>query len=222
MNLYENNISRYLRVETMLAIIVFSTVYAALRYNIFGKVLWSWFPLFTLNKSISFTGLTFLVISFALPSNRNMLNNSGVSYSAFKKTYGIWGLALTIIHSIISFILLNPVYYKKFYFESGQLTTSASISLIAGILALLVLIYFQFTFSTIYKKKLSYYLKISKSNILLFVILLTTVHITFIGYTGWFIPQSWPGYLPPITLLTSIVIVAGLAVKYRKKSSITI
>lgn len=70
MNLYGNNISRYLKERNNAGKYWISTLYAALRYNIFGKVLWSWFPLFTLNKSISFTGLTFLVISLALPSNR--------------------------------------------------------------------------------------------------------------------------------------------------------
>lgn len=36
------------------------------------------------------------------------------------------------------------------------------------------------------------------------VLLFTALHVFFMGYTKWMDETSWPGYLPPITLLSFV------------------
>lgn len=37
------------------------------------------------------------------------------------------------------------------------------------------------------------------------VLLFTALHVFFMGYTTWLDVSSWPGYLPPITLLSFVI-----------------
>ncbi len=46
--------------------IVFTAVYAILRYNIFKGVEWTHFPLYIMNKILAFSGFLLLVLSLAL------------------------------------------------------------------------------------------------------------------------------------------------------------
>jgi DMSO/TMAO reductase YedYZ heme-binding membrane subunit len=39
----------------------------------------------------------------------------------------------------------------------------------------------------------------------------TLLHVAALGIKGWFQPDTWPGYLPPITLLTCALICVPLA-----------
>ena len=37
------------------------------------------------------------------------------------------------------------------------------------------------------------------------------------GFTGWLTPRAWPGYMPPITLLSCLLLAAPLAAKLIRK-----
>jgi len=50
----------------IIIVILFTAVYATLRYHIFKGVEWSHFPLFIMNKILAFSGFILLVASLAL------------------------------------------------------------------------------------------------------------------------------------------------------------
>ena len=43
------------------------------------------------------------------------------------------------------------------------------------------------------------------------VVLLNIGHVTFMGYQGWFKPDTWHGGMPPITLLAFLLAIVALA-----------
>lgn len=49
------------------------------------------------------------------------------------------------------------------------------------------------------------------------VLALTAAHVALMGYEKWLAVEDWPGYLPPITLLSFIA--AGVFLTLRSRSS---
>ncbi|MCX7833243.1 MAG: hypothetical protein N2490_03440 [Ignavibacteria bacterium] len=175
-------------------------VYAVLRYIIFGVTSWDQIPLFITNKALSFSGLLYFALS---PIVKYFTKRKDV------KIYYLTGFIFICLHVIISLILLNKINYGKFYNESGTFKLDSGISMLAGTVAFIFLLY-----TNVVKKDSSII-----TNKLLYSILsiLPLVHLFFMGYKGWFSYDSWPGGMPPITLLSFILYTLGLIFKNVKK-----
>ena len=178
-----------------------SMVYAIIRYNIFNEVPWSDLPLYILNKAISLSAVVLFAASRLIKSSSEI--NS-------KKIIKDFAVIFAIIHVIISLTILSPNYFGKFYSEAN-FSWIGSFTLLAGILAFLLM--FLFSSKFFLRKLLS-----NKSNmrkIVFLFILLSTVHVFVMGFNGWLVPNSWPGGLPPISLLSFLALLIPLFIKER-------
>ena len=163
-----------------LIVFVLTFLYSILRYNIFGNIPPADIPTLIVNKSVSFSMILILL-------------NASISY-LYKKLddyYGYLDLFKTfaIIHVILSVALLSQNYYPKL-FSTEKLTLLGNFSLLAGVMA------FVYILNKRYKIK----------NIILYS--LTAAHLIFIGFTGWFDIKKWNGFMPPITLICFLILVA--------------
>ncbi|MBC8069052.1 MAG: hypothetical protein IAG13_12020 [Deltaproteobacteria bacterium] len=166
-----------------------SLAYAVVRYNVFGAVDWQQLPVFVTNKAVSVAGLAMLGISRVVVDK------------ARRKQLGLVGAALSGLHVLLSLMVLEPSYLAKLYLPNGAMTGSAELSMLTGAVATVLLGWLLY--ATVQRP-----LDVQSSGVSLvrglgrFVLVLVAAHVAFIGWAGWLDVATWPGRLPPITLLS--------------------
>lgn len=114
-------------------------IYAILRYNIFKGIPYSEIPMYLTNKAISWTSITQISLSYLL-STLNKLNvKISPEILGERKFLGVSGYFMASIHILISLVYINPVFYSKFYSNTGVLTTISQLSLLFGIVSFILL-----------------------------------------------------------------------------------
>ena len=190
-------------------ILITSIGYAILRYNVVGTVPWKDLPIFIVNKGVSLAGVILLTLSFSI----RPINNLGVANlnmgKESRKIMGIVGLLLTIFHVLLSFLIFNPQYYPKFFAGDNSLSVIGNFSLLAGMGSFMVLGLYHWCFGNRTKGKEVLIKIITSKTFLLGLLFMMGVHLFFMGYSGWFTPSKWQGRLPPISLISFVVVLLG-------------
>jgi len=195
---------------TILIVILFTTIYSILRYNILGNVEWSQLPLYVSNKIFSFTAVILLSYMF---SAKSIQKKKGLIVQQFSIIgYAIFFLIIT--HIFISILILNPNYFSKFFQDSGHFTILASLSMFFGVISTVLL----FSLTPFFRKTIQeksdlakiIYSQFSKIFLMFFVAL----HLFFMGYKGWLTPEKWNGGLPPITLISFAFVIISLIINF--------
>jgi hypothetical protein len=110
----------------LLVLFLFLYSYAAIRYHI-GKELGPTAFLYVFNKALAWWCASVLLMSL-LPLDK--LKQFGLS----KKATGLFGYAVALVHILVTFYLLSPVYYPKF-FTLGELNIHGWTSISIGLLS---------------------------------------------------------------------------------------
>ena len=175
--------------------------YAVLRYHILGPVPWKDFPFYVLNKGISLAAFILLTLNFSLGPLKNLGGKVSEGWLNSRKALGMTGFLLALIHAFISFLSFKPTIYGKFFEENGTLTLMAGLSMLAGVIAFVILWAYNLSFQTYLREDKAFIHFITSRRFLLIAMLFGTLHIFFMGYQGWTKPDTWHGGLPPITLV---------------------
>jgi DMSO/TMAO reductase YedYZ heme-binding membrane subunit len=186
-------------------VIVFGLAYAITRYHLVGPVPWKDFPMFILNKGISLSAFILLACNFGF----GPLNNLGVpvpeGWLNARKSIGMTGFLLALIHALMSFMLFSPSVYGKFFVEDGTLTTLGGLSMLAGIIAFVILWGYNMSFQTFLREDKAFIQFITSRKFLIVALLFGALHIIFMGYEGWLKPEGWHGGMPPVSLVAIVV-----------------
>lgn len=175
------------------ALLVWGVAYAYTfaRYAIFGLVSTDQAFLYLGNKSLGLTGVALFTLSFFV-ARRGRLPLAG--------QLGAIGSALACVHVAASLTLLAAGAFSKLHLVGGRLTTSAQLTLLAGALAVGILCWQQ-----------SRQAQANSYRVHLSILALVVAHVTALGWVGWLQPAGWHGGLPPISLLSALIGVAGVA-----------
>ncbi len=106
-----------------------------MHYHILGPVPWDDFPFFILNKGISLAALVLLTLNFSLGPIKNIGLPVPGSWLSARKTLGMTGFLLVLIHALMSFMLFSPAIYGKLFQADGSLTLFSGISMLGGVLS---------------------------------------------------------------------------------------
>lgn len=174
------------------------TTYATVRYNVIKGVAWGEWPSYTLNKSFALTSLALIVLAVVQIARKDTGAIRQIMMAA-------GGLALA--HILLSLALLSPAYYAKF-FDGQKLTAIASIAIMLGAASAVMLHLGQ--------RESSNWGKVRRSLALTATAFLVSVHAAFPGFSGWFKPSTWPGGLPPITLISFVLGLTAIAVHFSR------
>lgn len=185
-------------------IFAISLLYAILRYNFFGNVAWEEIPLYITNKAISIT--TILLLLLSIQKSSSVLT---------KKKLGKIIFILTSIHVFISFRLLGPEYYNKFY-SANVLNLTGYLTVFFGILAFVGIIILNGDGLLPTENGKLIIPKQIKNIITGIIPISIAAHLFVMGYKGWISPADWYGYLIPISLIGFIGIIAYLIKSNRK------
>lgn len=190
-------------------IITLCIAYAILRYHIVGPISWNEFPFFILNKGISLAALLLLVLNFSLGPIKNIGLPVPGSWLSARKSLGMTGFLLVLIHALMSFMLFSPAIYGKLFDADGSLTLFSGLSMLGGVLSFVVLWGYNLSFQTHLRDDKAFIQFITSRKFLLLSMLLSAVHLFFMGIEGWLSPTGWHGGLPPISLVAFVIFAVG-------------
>ena len=189
----------------VIATLLVNLLYAILRYNVFGDVPWEQLPIYVVNKAVSISAIFCISLSVLwskLPTKRVEV----------RKFLGLYGFALAIFHVLLSVILLNPEYYATF-FDGQKLHLWGNIIILCGALAFMFLL-MAASCSVVNSPTSLVYIRPCVTIAIVFA----AIHIFFRGKNSWATPHNWHGYMPPISLLSFIVVTIAIVSKgYAKK-----
>ena len=167
--------------------------YATLRYNVFKNVPWADWPSYTLNKAIAVAALLLVVLSVARIGLRG--RSTG--------TLMLWAGALALTHSLLSFALLNLSYYPRL-FVGTKLTFLAGLSIMLGAALMTVM--------EIGARRSSRWTRPVQHAALAVTAFAIGLHAALPAVSTWLDTATWPGGLPPLTLISFISGSAALVI----------
>ena len=159
--------------------------YATLRYNVFKNVPWADWPSYTLNKAIAVAALLLIVLSVARFGLRG--RSTG--------TLMVWAGGLALTHSLLSFALLEPAYYPRL-FVGTKLTLLAGLSIMLGAALMAVM--------EVGARRSSRWTRPVLHGALAVTAFAIGLHAALPAVSTWLTPGTWPGGLPPLTLISFI------------------
>ena len=186
-------------------VLLLAISYALLRYHVAGPVPWKDFPFFILNKGFSLAAFVLIACNFGFGPLRNIGVPVPDSWLAARKAVGMTGFLLVLIHALMSFLLFKPAVYANFFAADGTLTLLAGLSMLAGVLAFVVLWAYNLSFQTFLREDKVFISFITSRRFLLVAFVFGGAHLLFMGYEGWMKPEGWHGGLPPISLVAFVV-----------------
>jgi DMSO/TMAO reductase YedYZ heme-binding membrane subunit len=205
------------KIKWLTLVLTFFAVYASLRYIVFKGVSPVHFPLYIVNKVISVSGLFFLAVSYATGKVKWLRFEDPFRQSRFIKFSGLAGFSLSAMHVFISLIILGPAYFPKFY-TGEMMNLTGELSMLMGVLSLYCFTIPAITTITLVQEAFGIK-KWQQGQRMGYMGLLTAFfHATIMGFSGWFNVDSWPGYLPPITMISALIAIFPLYLKFLRKS----
>ena len=193
----------------ILVIILLGVLYAVVRYHVAGPVPWKDLPFFILNKGISLSAFILLACNFGFGPLQNLGVGVPPSWLNARRALGMTGFLLVLIHALMSFLLFTPEVFSSFFESDGTLTLQAGLSMLAGVLAFVVLWAYNLSFQTHLREDKVFIGFITSRGFLLFAMVLGGLHLLFMGYEGWFKPDGWYGGMPPVSLVAFTLFVVG-------------
>lgn len=195
---------------------VFFTIYAIIRYIVFKGVSPNHLPLYIVNKVFSVSGIFLIAASYTIGKLRWLKNKDESRQHQLIKFIGLAGFSLSAMHVFISLIIISPGYFPKFYHED-MLNFKGELSMLMGVFSL-----FCFSFPAIttlpFMQEAVGVKKWKKRQQIGYMGLLTAfIHVLVMGLSGWSDVASWPGYLPPITMIGALIAAVPLVLKLFKK-----
>lgn len=186
------------------AILLLAIGYAILRYHVAGPVPWKDFPFYILNKGFSLGAFILLACNFGFGPMKNLGVPIPSGWLNARKAMGMTAFLVVLIHALMSFLLFKPAVYANFFIENGTLTLMGGLSMLAGVLAFVVLWAYNASFQTFLREDRAFIAFITSRRFLLFALTLGGFHLLFMGYAGWMKPEGWHGGLPPISLVAFV------------------
>ncbi len=186
--------------------ILLGFVYSFARYIWLGTTSIQQLPLYLFNKVFSLSGVVIIAASLLISQYKKKRNIYNKSAKKENTLLGLSGLALIILHFLISIILFGKEYFPNFY-NTQKLSISGELSLLfANIALIMLLIAGIISFIKVFSKTV-FKIKNSYLQLIKIALIFTSFHLLFMGVNSWYDVSKWSGGLPPITLLAFLIIV---------------
>ncbi len=200
------------RITWILSVWGVCLAYAIVRYNVFKGVAWDHLPLYIVNKSVAFAGV--ILIGLAYLAGKWFGGATGTEpVRAKAKFLGLAGFSMISVHVLMAMVLLSPANYEKFFAASGKLNLTGELTFLFGVLAYGCLLFPAITTLPYMYDALGMERWLRAQHMGYWTLGLACGHTFAMGYKGWFDLSTWPGSMPPITMLGFLAALAALVGK---------
>lgn len=207
------------RLYTIAGVVLGLTLaYAVVRYHVLKGVPYSQLPLFTLNKAVSWTALCLLGLSSAMTPLTRLGFSKIDEKLPSRQHLGMLCCLLAGIHIVVSLILISPQRFPKLFLD-GNLNVTGSLSLVFGVIAAAALVVCAVSSRPAESDAAQNGRRPMVRRAGLVALLAILMHVTVMGSRGWLTLSSWPGNLPPITLLSALCALTPLVLRLLASAS---
>ncbi len=175
-----------------LALLALGLAYAVVRYVVFGTGAPTGMATL-LNKALCIYA-TGALVALGLRRARGLDWRSGPWVSGLRVS--------VLLHVLLSLFLLSPAYYAKLY-VGPHFTWLAELALLSGAAACALML----------DARVRRWVGLDRAFLL--AALLVVAHLVGLGGRAWITPSSWPGHLPPITLLCGLATLIAVRLRPR-------
>lgn len=135
-----------------------------------------------------------------------------------RKHLGLLSLWFLFVHVLMSMILLSPKYYGKFFLDpasgNSKLNSIGESSLFFGTLAVsLYVILGLCSMPSIGVHLTNKQWQLVFGPLAWIALAFGTVHVLIMGVKGWNDQHTWPGSMPPITLMSTLIPLLVMGIK---------
>jgi len=201
----------------ILGVFLVCLVYAIVRYNVFKGVEWIHLPLYVVNKAFAWGGLALIACSYLTGKWINAYPDDVQKRRALAKFLGLSGLYLIGMHLISSLAMLTPEYYAKFFTDGGKMNLTGEFVILFGVLGIGFLMFPAITTLPLMYEALGGERWQRAQRMGYWTLGMAALHTATMGWKGWIDVATWPGGMPPITLLGFLTAAAGLVAKLTSK-----
>lgn len=210
---FESRLLQPYTVRWLAPTVAIAFVYAILRYNVFSGVEWVHFPLFITNKALALAAVFLIALSYLLGKFKSIGKDNPRKKLILIKSCGVMGFALASMHAFAGLLLMSPLYYAKFYADDGRLNLTGELSLMFGVFALATLSIaavasLPFMYDAIGPQR---WRRAQSTGY--WTLALACGHLIVMGRENWLDPASWPGSMPPVSLVALTAAMTALVTK---------
>ena len=199
--------------EVVSAVFGLALVYAVIRYHLAGDVAWTHFPLFILNKATSLAAVIFVACSYLVGKIIRWHDDDKAMRLVVIKFCGLMGFFLAGVHAFMSFALLSPAYFAKYFEVDGRMNLQGELAITVGVVALFFLMAPAITTLPMMPKALGGWRWKRAQRGGYIGLALVVAHLVVLGVKGWLAPADWNWAMPPISLIAVLVALLPLVVK---------
>jgi len=180
---------------------------------------WAHFPLFIFNKATSLAAVVFVASAYLIGRIIHWHDNDRYIRLVVIKFCGLIGFFMAGIHALLSFALLSPAYFAKYYGTDGRLNFEGELAIVVGVVALFFLLGPAITTLPMMPKALGGARWKRNQRLGYAALTLVVAHLVVLGVKGWLTPSHWQWWLPPISLLALIIALTPLLRKFGTTNS---
>jgi hypothetical protein len=199
--------------QIILIVFLLSLAYSVLRYHVVGTVGSKDFALYVINKCMALSGFILLTLNFTMGPAKGLGADVPDTWLAARKEIGIFAFMLILAHMLSAMLLFGAEgYYGKFFVPGEGLSAVGSWSMLFGVLAFVWLWLYNISFKGRQEGDEAFLRLVTSRGSILTAAALAAGHVGVMGFRAWFQPDTWPGGMPPITMVAMAVFVIGLVV----------
>lgn len=198
--------SKYKTTLFIIASFILMMIYAVIRYHFGGGVPAEHIKDYIFNKALAFTAANTLGFAFLLGSLKRAGIKRFENWQPERMKLGKSGLWLASLHVFFSVRVLDPKLFKRIFTESGWLNAYGIIGIIFGSFALSIYFMINFLPGANFKRKDKFMQLMKSGKIFSIAMLMIFAHLIFIENAGWFDFAHWYFAMPPITLVSIVIL----------------
>ncbi len=157
--------------------------------------------------SIALTGLTMITTSYLIGPLARLWPAKWERYRDMRKQFGLIGLAFVVFHIFMALVVLTPVYFQKFFLETGRLSNLGQISVLTGILGFVIFMIVAITSLPSVAGKMTERGWFFIQRLGLIAIIFSVLHFIVFKWRGWFNWDNWNNNIPPGTFVVTVFII---------------
>ncbi len=159
-------------------------------------------------SGLAVAGTALIAIAYLIGSLARFWPAKWEQKKQLRKYYGLFGFYLILVHSAWGFLLkLYPEYYAKHFDKIDPAKVQLiDLPFIFGASGLLIFLAVALVSLQVVAKKMTPFAWLMTQRLGYLALVLGTIHFTLIKWKGWFKFDSWPYFLPPLSLLIFIFI----------------
>lgn len=207
-----------LKIKWLTGVLIFFFLYATLRYNVFKGVDPNHFPVYIVNKIFSVAGILFIALSYITGKVNWFKFNNEEDKTQFIRFAGLVGFSLCAMHVFLSLLIISPEYFPKFY-DGNMMNLTGETTMLMGVLSLYCFSIPAITTIPFMQEAVGIKKWQRRQSMGYFGLLTSLIHTAVMGFAGWFSVTKWPGYLPPLSLIATLIAAVPLYLKLIKMNA---